>query len=43
MFGVGQPNVSALIRGRVEGVAFDRLVRFLTALGHRVETAGAAS
>ncbi len=37
LFGLGQPKVSALIRGRVEGYSLDRLLRFLTALGQRVE------
>jgi predicted XRE-type DNA-binding protein len=32
-----QPKVSALVRGRVEGYSIDRLFRFLTALGQRVE------
>ena len=32
-----QPKVSALVRGRVEGYSIDRLIRFLNALGQRVE------
>jgi predicted XRE-type DNA-binding protein len=32
-----QPKVSALVRGRVEGYSIDRLFRFLSALGQRVE------
>jgi predicted XRE-type DNA-binding protein len=32
-----QPKVSALIRGKVEGYTLDRLLRYLTALGQRVE------
>jgi predicted XRE-type DNA-binding protein len=35
--GLDQPKVSALVRGRVEGYTIDRLFRFLTALGQRVE------
>ena len=31
--GVGQPKISALVRGRLEGFSTDRLVRFLTLLG----------
>jgi predicted XRE-type DNA-binding protein len=37
LLGLDQPKVSALIRGRVEGYSIDRLFRFLTALGQRVE------
>ena len=37
LLGLGQPKVSALLRGRVEGYSLDRLLRFLTALGQRVE------
>ncbi len=37
LLGLDQPKVSALVRGRVEGYTIDRLVRFLTALGQRVE------
>lgn len=37
LLGLDQPKVSALIRGRVEGYTIDRLFRFLTALGQRVE------
>jgi predicted XRE-type DNA-binding protein len=37
LFSLGQPKVSALVRGRVEGYSLDRLLRFLTALGQRVE------
>jgi len=32
-----QPKVSALVRGKVSGYSIDRLFRFLTALGQRVE------
>jgi predicted XRE-type DNA-binding protein len=35
--GVDQPKVSALIRGRLAGFSTDRLIRFLTTLGQRVE------
>src|SRR5260370_26500526 len=37
LLGLDQPNVSASVRGRVEGYSIDRLFRFLTALGQRVE------
>ena len=37
LLGLGQPKVSALVRGRVEGYSIDRLFRFLNALGQRVE------
>lgn len=37
VLGIDQPKVSALVRGRTEGYTFDRLLRFLTALGQRVE------
>lgn len=40
LLGLDQPKVSALVRGRVEGYSLDRLFRFLTALGQRVEIAG---
>jgi predicted XRE-type DNA-binding protein len=36
LFGLDQPKVSALVRGRVEGNSMDRLFRFLTALGQQV-------
>ena len=39
LLGLDQPKVSALVRGRVEGYSLDRLFRFLTALGQRVEIA----
>jgi predicted XRE-type DNA-binding protein len=32
-----QPKISALVRGKVSGYSIDRLFRFLTALGQRVE------
>src|SRR5262245_13890474 len=37
VLGLDQPKVSALVRGRVEGYTLDRLIRFLNALGQRVE------
>lgn len=37
LLGLDQPKVSALVRGRVQGYTIDRLFRFLTALGQRVE------
>jgi predicted XRE-type DNA-binding protein len=37
LLGLDQPKVSALVRGRVEGYTIDRLIRFLNALGQRVE------
>lgn len=37
LLGLDQPKVSALVRGRVEGYSIDRLFRFLTALGQRIE------
>jgi predicted XRE-type DNA-binding protein len=37
LLGLDQPKVSSLVRGRVEGYSIDRLFRFLTALGQRVE------
>jgi predicted XRE-type DNA-binding protein len=37
LFGIDQPKVSALVRGRVEGYSIDRLFRFLIALGQQVE------
>ncbi|MGB2608552.1 MAG: helix-turn-helix transcriptional regulator [Isosphaeraceae bacterium] len=37
LLGLDQPKVSALVRGRVAGYTIDRLFRFLTALGQRVE------
>ena len=37
LLGLDQPKVSTLVRGRVAGYTIDRLFRFLTALGQRVE------
>jgi predicted XRE-type DNA-binding protein len=35
--GVNQPKVSALLHYKLEGFSVERLMRFLTALGHDVE------
>lgn len=35
--GTSQPNISALVNGRLEGFSLERLVRFLVALGCDVE------
>lgn len=37
LFGIDQPKVSALTRGRLEGFSAERLLRFLNALGSDVE------
>src|SRR5262249_47168497 len=37
LLGLDQPKVSALVRGRVDGYSIDRLLRFLTSLGQRIE------
>ncbi len=37
LLGLDQPKVSAILRGRVAGYSIDRLLRFLNALGQRVE------
>lgn len=37
LLGIDQPNVSALLRGRLTGFSIDRLLRFLTALDQDVE------
>lgn len=37
LLGLDQPKVSTLVRGNVSGYTLDRLVRFLNALGQRVE------
>jgi predicted XRE-type DNA-binding protein len=34
---VAQPNVSALVNGRLSGFSVERLIRFLNALGSDVE------
>ena len=36
ILGIAQPNVSALANGRLSGFSVDRLIRFLTMLGHDV-------
>jgi predicted XRE-type DNA-binding protein len=35
--GVDQPKVSAILRGRLKEFSTSRLMRFITALRHRVE------
>jgi predicted XRE-type DNA-binding protein len=37
IMGVDQPKVSAIVRGRLEGISMERLYRFLVALGRDVE------
>ena len=37
LLGLDQPKVSALLRGRTSGYSLDRLFKFLTKLGQRVE------
>ena len=37
VMGTGQPRVSALLRGRLEGFSSDRLFRFLNALDQKIE------
>ena len=37
LLGIDESKISALLRGRVEIYSIDRLVRFLSALDHRVE------
>jgi predicted XRE-type DNA-binding protein len=34
---VSQPKISALLRGHLEGFSFERIMRFLAALDHRIE------
>jgi predicted XRE-type DNA-binding protein len=36
VLGIPQPKVSALLRGQLTGFSMERLMRFLTALGHNV-------
>ncbi len=36
LLGTAQPNVSALLAGKVEGFSLDRLVRYLNLLGHDI-------
>jgi predicted XRE-type DNA-binding protein len=37
LLGLDQPKVSTLLRGKVDGYTIDRLLRYLNALGQRVE------
>lgn len=37
VLGIEQPHVSNLLRGRLSGFSVERLMSFLTALGHDVE------
>ena len=37
MLGINQPKVSALSKYRLDGFSVERLMNFLTALGHDVE------
>jgi predicted XRE-type DNA-binding protein len=37
ILGVDQPKVSALLRGRLTGFSTDRLLKFITSLGHDVD------
>ncbi|MGH2388621.1 MAG: helix-turn-helix domain-containing protein [Chloroflexota bacterium] len=37
IMGINQPKVSALVRGRFNGFSFERLARYLIALGQDVE------
>ncbi|MFY8221524.1 MAG: helix-turn-helix domain-containing protein [Pirellulales bacterium] len=37
LLGIGQPKVSALLRGRLDGFSSDRLFRFLNTLGCDVQ------
>ena len=37
LLGIDQPKISALLRGRLGGFSFERLMRFLTILGRDVE------
>jgi len=37
LMGINQPKVSALLRGRLDGFSFERLARYLVALGQDVE------
>lgn len=39
LLGLDQPKVSALVRGRIQGYSIDRLFRFLSFLGQRIEIA----
>jgi len=35
--GIGQPNVSRLLRGQLDGFSYERLLKFLNALGCDIE------
>lgn len=37
LFGIDQPNVSRLLRGHLSGFSYERLLKFLNALGCDVE------
>jgi predicted XRE-type DNA-binding protein len=37
ILGIGQPKVSELLRGRLDGFSTDRLLRFITSLGYNVQ------
>lgn len=37
VLGITQPNVSALLHGRIEGFSIERIARFLGALGRHVD------
>lgn len=37
LLGVAQPNISALVNGRLNGFSVERLIRFLNSLGSDVE------
>jgi len=37
LMGINQPKVSALLRGHLDGFSFERLARYLVALGQDVE------
>ena len=37
LLGIDQPKISALLRGRLGGFSFERLMRFLTILGRDVQ------
>jgi predicted XRE-type DNA-binding protein len=37
LLGIGQPNVSRLLRGQLGGFSYERLLKFLNALGCDIE------
>ncbi len=37
LFGIDQPNVSRLLRGQLSGFSYERLLKFLNALGCDIE------